>query len=264
MDQRVVGLKPPTDDEEPWQVTAENSSGEEVTYAADHVISSMPMRGLVFATGTAPDDVQDAARSLKYRDFLIVALMTRGPDRFTDNWIYIHDPAVSVGRVQNFKSWSPEMVPDPETNCYGMEYFCSEGDEIWENSDEDLIASASRELVALGLASDSEIEDGYVIRQRKAYPVYDSDYASHVDTIRKWTASTLPGLHLIGRNGMHKYNNQDHAIMTAMLTVENILAGEELFDPWEVNEDAEYHESGEAGASGMRSVPMPATVNRTS
>ncbi len=234
---------------------------------ADDVISSMPMRSLMRALGGAPEPVTGAAEALRYRDFLIVALIVRGPDRFSDNWVYIHDPAVTVGRVQNFKSWSPEMVPDPDTNCYGLEYFCSEGDDVWEQDDETLIEMAKAELVELGMAEADEIEDGHVVRQPKAYPVYDATYTENVATVRSYLEEAYEGLHLIGRNGMHKYNNQDHAIMTAMLTVDNILAGTPLYDPWQVNEDAEYHESGSAGsegASGLRLVPQrveaPATA----
>ncbi len=261
MGRRVIGLEKPQGDSGPWQVTAVDDGGEKTTYEADHVISSMAMRPLIHGLGSVPDAVVNAADALKYRDFLIVALITRGPDRFSDNWVYIHDPSVSVGRIQNFKSWSPEMVPDPDTNGYGLEYFCSEGDDLWSRDDTDLIEMAKRELIALGLAEAAEIVDGSVIRQRKAYPVYDGTYAEHVAVIRDWIEDTYPRLHLVGRNGMHKYNNQDHAIMTAMLTVQNIRAGERIYDPWSVNEDAEYHEEGEAGSSGaagLRSVPSRA------
>ncbi len=179
---------------------------------------------------------------------------------FDDNWIYIHDPGVKVGRVQNFKSWSPEMVPDPKYCCYGLEYFCFEGDGLWESPDSELIELAKSELQKIGLASAGDVQDGCVVRQKKAYPVYDDGYAARVDTIRRELEKQFPTLHLVGRNGMHKYNNQDHAMMTAMLTVENIAAGRRAFDPWRVNEDAEYHEAGAAGAeasvSGLRAVPQ--------
>jgi len=257
--QRVVGLEASEDEAGRWIVTAENASRERSTYVADDVISSMPMRSLMRALGGAPEPVTEAAEALRYRDFLIVALIVRGPDRFSDNWVYIHDSAVTVGRVQNFKSWSPEMVPDPDTNCYGLEYFCSRGDDVWEQDDESLIEMAKAELVELGMAEAGEIEDGHVVRQPKAYPVYDATYTENVAAVRSYLEDAYEGLHLIGRNGMHKYNNQDHAIMTAMLTVDNILAGTPLYDPWQVNEDAEYHESGSAGsegASGLRLVPQ--------
>jgi protoporphyrinogen oxidase len=176
-----------------------------------------------------------------------VGLILQERHRFTDNWIYIHDPNVKVGRVQNYKSWSPDMVPDPNYCCYGMEYFCFEGDGLWTTHDEDLIELAKKELQQVRLAEASDVVDGCVIRQPKAYPVYDDDYKEHVEVIRRALAAHCPNLHLVGRNGMHKYNNQDHAMMTAMLTARNILAGEQKFDVWAVNEDGEYHEAGKAG-----------------
>jgi len=175
--------------------------------------------------------------------------------------------------VQNFASWSPELVPDPDLACYGLEYFCFEGDGLWNSSDDELVELGSWELVQLGLAKQGDVIDGHVVRQPKAYPVYDDDYATHVTTIRNELASRYPNLHLVGRNGMHKYNNQDHAMMTAMLVARNILAGEQLYDVWDVNQDAEYHEAGDrgaearvagqksdgqqaSGASGLRQVPQ--------
>ena len=175
------------------------------------------------------------------------------------NRIYIHDPSVKVGRVQNFKSWSPELVPDPSLCCYGLEYFCFEGDGIWSMADQELIGLATRELEQLGLLDGKDVEDGCVVRQSKAYPVYDDDYRQNVDTFAAELERRYPGLHLAGRNGMHKYNNQDHAMMTAMLTARNIVAGDNLYDVWKVNQDAEYLESGPTGdaisTSGSRMVP---------
>jgi protoporphyrinogen oxidase len=215
---------------------------------ADHVISSAPMRELATSIKPAlPAPVLEAAAKLRYRDFLTVALIVRPTNRFDDNWIYIHEPGVQVGRVQNFASWSPEMVPDADLACYGLEYFCFEGDGLWSSSDADLVKLASRELASLGLVAAGDVLDGHVVRQPKAYPVYDDEYAQHVETIRSELDAHYPGLHLVGRNGMHKYNNQDHAMMTAMLTARNILAGEQLFDVWNVNQDAEYHEAGDRG-----------------
>jgi protoporphyrinogen oxidase len=216
---------------------------------ADHVISSAPMRELAACIRPAlPVAVLEAAAKLRYRDFLTVALIVRPTNRFDDNWIYIHEPGVKVGRVQNFASWSPEMVPDKNLACYGLEYFCFEGDGLWSSSDADLVALASRELESLGLVKAGDVIDGHVVRQPKAYPVYDDEYSRHVETIRSELEAHYPGLHLVGRNGMHKYNNQDHAMMTAMLTARNIIAGEQLFDVWNVNQDAEYHEAGDRGA----------------
>ncbi|RYZ62873.1 MAG: FAD-dependent oxidoreductase, partial [Proteobacteria bacterium] len=186
-----------------------------------------------------------------------VMLILEEKNQFDDNWIYIHDPSVKVGRIQNFKSWSPEMVPDPKMACYGLEYFCFEGDGLWESTDEELIALATKELEKIGLSVPGDVKDGCVVRQKKAYPVYDEDYARHVETVRTEMETSFPSLYLVGRNGMHKYNNQDHAMMTAMLTAENIVAGKRVHDVWAVNQDAEYHEAGKAGAGelGLRAVP---------
>lgn len=229
-------------------------------FTATHVISSASLRELTteYLTPAVSKETTQAARSLKYRDFLIVVLILKDKNQFSDNWLYIHDSSVSVARIQNFKSWSPEMVPDPTLCCYGMEYFCFEGDGIWDSDDQALIQKASKELVQLGLAEQTDIIDGCVVRQQKAYPVYDKNYKNNVAIIRKELEKNFPTLHTIGRNGMHKYNNQDHAMMTAMLTVKNILAEKPIFDIWQVNQDAEYHESGHVGAntvSGLRAVP---------
>ncbi len=246
--------------ERQWTVSHVDEHGDEERLTVQHVISSAPMRELVRGLSPAPSaGAIAAANSLKYRDFLTVVLIIRDKDVFTDNWIYIHDPSVMVGRIQNFKSWSPEMVPDPGMACYGLEYFCFEGDGLWSSADSDLIERAKREMQQIGLADPADVVDGCVVHQPKAYPVYDDEYAAHVLTIRREIETRFPGLHLVGRNGMHKYNNQDHAMMTAMLCVKNILAGETRYDLWKVNEDAEYHEGGdrgaERGASGLRNVP---------
>ncbi|TBW38066.1 NAD(P)/FAD-dependent oxidoreductase [Siculibacillus lacustris] len=231
-----------------WTVTATTADGETETFTARHVISSAPIRELADAVQPAPLSLF-SARALKYRDFITVALITTKKDLFADNWIYIHDPSVKVGRVQNFRSWSPEMVPDPNLACLGLEYFCFEGDDMWTKSDADLIALASDEIERIGLVPKDTVVDACVVRQPKAYPVYDDDYKHHVKMVRLDLERAYPTLHLVGRNGMHKYNNQDHAMMTAMLTVENILAGERLWDTWNVNEDAEYHEAGGSGVA---------------
>jgi protoporphyrinogen oxidase len=246
-----------------WNLTFKDRHGNAQTLEAEHVISSAPMRELVRGIRPAvSDEAKHAADSLKYRDFLTVMLILKERHVFEDNWIYIHDPSVKVGRVQNFRSWSPEMVPDPDKACYGLEYFCFEHDGLWNSKDDELIELAKRELIQIGLAKEGDVVDGCVVRQKKAYPVYDDDYAKHVATIREELDARYPNLHLVGRNGMHKYNNQDHAMMTAMLCVENILADAKLYDLWEVNQDAEYHEAGAAaeqqetdGSSGLRSVP---------
>ena len=232
-----------------WRVTARKADGAVEEYRAEHLISSMPIRQLVAELEPGlPADALRAAESLRYRDFVTVGLILRERNRFQDNWIYIHDPNVKVGRVQNYKSWSPEMVPDANYCSYGLEYFCFEGDGLWAAHDEELIALAKRELEIVQLAAAADVVDGCVIRQPKAYPVYDDNYKQHVQTIRKALQERCPNLHLVGRNGMHKYNNQDHAMMTAMLTARNIMTGETKYNVWAVNEDGEYHESGEAGA----------------
>lgn len=230
-----------------WTVTAISGAGLRETYTARNVISSAPLRELVDSLSPTPISTFNA-RALQYRDFLTVALIARTERDFPDNWIYIHDPSVQVGRVQNFRSWSPEMVPEAGHTCLGLEYFCFEGDGLWNASDAELVALAKREIGQIGLIDPEDVVDACVVRQPKAYPVYDEDYKAHVETIRRDLAHAYPTLHLVGRNGMHKYNNQDHAMMTAMLTVENILAGEQRFDPWCVNEDAEYTEAGVSGA----------------
>lgn len=244
-----------------WKTFYRNSEGNEITITSKHIISSAPIRELIidYLKPCISLEARLAASQLKYRDFLIVVLILKDKQQFSDNWIYIHDPNVDVARIQNFKSWSPEMVPDPTMCCYGMEYFCFEGDGIWTTSDEILIEKAKRELAQIGLAKMEDILDGHVLRQIKAYPVYDEDYKQHVDTIKQELTEKYPGLHLVGRNGMHKYNNQDHAMMTAMLTVKNILSGKNDFDVWNVNQDAEYHEEGQAresiATSGLRATP---------
>src|ERR1041385_7008094 len=208
-----------------WTVEYNNAQGKLLAIEAEHIISSAPMRELICGLAPAATDrTRHAAESLKYRDFITVMLILKDRQMFDDNWIYIHDPSVKVGRVQNFRSWSPEMVPETDKVCYGLEYFCFEGDGLWDSSDGALIDVARRELVQIGLAKDGDFIDGCVVRQKKAYPVYDDDYARHVATIRQELDTLYANLHLVGRNGMHKYNNQDHAMMTAMLCVENILA----------------------------------------
>jgi len=204
-----------------------------------HFISSMPVRELIACMDPpAPPEVQAAAAQLNYRDFLIVALML-DRDPFPDNWIYIHDPSVKLGRIQNFKNWSPDMVPDPSKTCLGLEYFCFEGDGLWTMPDQDLIELGKRELERIGLARASEITDGSVVRMPKAYPVYDGTYQDALKVIRRFVEA-LGNLQMVGRNGMHKYNNQDHSMLTAMLAARNILGAN--YDLWSVNVDEEYHE----------------------
>ena len=239
-------LKQLASDADGWRVTATHAEGERVIHAKN-VISSAPMRELAARLHPLPASLPQAM-DLKYRDFLTVALKIRSDDLFPDNWIYIHDDEVQVGRIQNFRSWSPEMVPDAGVACVGLEYFCFEGDGLWAQDDAALIQLATREMEILGLVRAEQVIGGAVVRQEKAYPVYDETYAANVTAMRAELEAAFPSLHLVGRNGMHRYNNQDHAMMTAMLTVENIRAGARVYDTWCVNEDAEYHEEGREGA----------------
>jgi protoporphyrinogen oxidase len=241
-----------------WHISLTDTSGDRENYAARHVVSSAPIAELIAKIDPPPQSSKHAA-ALRYRDFITVALMLKKPDLFADNWIYIHDPSVRVGRVQNFASWSPEMVPEG-TSCLGLEYFCFEGDGLWTATDAELIARATAEAVKIGLIAAQDVFDSRVVRQPKAYPIYDDFYRARVAEIRNDIAANYPGLHLVGRNGMHKYNNQDHAMMTAMLTARNILAGETLYNVWNVNEDAQYQEAGVSEAlSSERLVPRKVT-----
>jgi protoporphyrinogen oxidase len=188
-----------------------------------------------------PDFVLEAAKGLKYRDFLIVSLIINRPHLFPDNWLYIHSPEFQVGRIQNFKNWSPDMVPDQSKTCLGMEYFCSAGDTLWQMSNQHLIQLASQEVVRLNLGVNPEdIEDGCVIRQHKAYPVYDGEYRQHLRVLQDYI-ETFNNLQTVGRNGMHRYNNQDHSMLTALLAARNILG--ESHDLWNINVERSYHEN---------------------
>jgi protoporphyrinogen oxidase len=220
-------------------VTAE-SSGVTNRYECTDVISSMPISGLLEAMDPpVPPEVTKAAEALRYRDFMTVALVVPEEYGFPDTWIYIHDPDVEVGRIQNFSSWSPYLVKDGRT-CLGLEFFVQEGDEMWTKSDADLVEQGKRELQHLNLVDASKVEDGYVVRMPKAYPFYDWEYKANVEILRRWLEEHTPNVHPVGRNGMHRYNNQDHSMYTAMLTVENIFGADH--DVWSVNVEEEYHE----------------------
>jgi protoporphyrinogen oxidase len=212
------------------------------TLEPSHVISSLPLRTTVgIAEPEAPVDVRDAARGLRYREFLTVLLVIEGEDLFPDNWIYIHQPGVRVLRIQNFKSWSPWMVPPGETSSsIGMEYFCFEGDELWNTPDDQLVQMASQEIERLHLARAQDVKFGFVERVHKAYPIYDELYAERVATIRRWLES-ISNITQVGRNGLHRYNNSDHSMLTAMRAVDNILLGTN-HDIWAVNAESVYHE----------------------
>ena len=220
-------------------VQARTPEGER-HFDADHVISTTDLRALVTAFDPAvPAPVAAAASGLRYRDFLVVALILDRENLFADNWIYVHTPGVKVGRIQNFNNWSRAMVPEPGRTCLGFEYFCFEGDGLWGSDDAELIRLASRELEELGLAPAALVRDGTVIRMPKAYPIYDGAYRQHLDTVRSFL-DPIENLHTVGRNGMHKYNNQDHSMLTAMMAVWNMQGA--AHDLWAVNTDYEYHE----------------------
>ncbi len=243
-DTRVVAVR--HHDGRATAVVAE-SEGARTEYPCDEVISSMPISQLVGALDPPPPAaVLTAAADLRYRDFLTVALVVPEEDGFEDNWIYIHAPEVEVGRIQNFGSWSPDMVKEGRT-CLGLEYFVFEGDDTWNRSDEELIAQGTRELGVLDLVDPAKVETGYVVRMPKAYPFYDERYKANVATIVEWLDACTPNVHPVGRNGMHRYNNQDHSMLTAMLTAENIARGTH-HDVWTVNVEEEYHEEEQTSA----------------
>jgi protoporphyrinogen oxidase len=223
-------------------------------YEPRHVISSLPLRTTVaIANPAAPDHVRAAAQGLRYRDFVTVALVVDGEDPFPDNWIYIHEPGVQVARIQNYRAWSPWMVPDPDKACVGLEYFCFKGDSLWTQSDDALVDLATGELAALGLADPSKVERGHVVRVPQAYPMYDATYAERVATIRDWL-DPIGNLQQIGRNGLHRYNNSDHSMLTAMRAVENYMRGAG-HDVWAVNAESAYHEEATSDEAPYRAAP---------
>ena len=238
--QRVVALH--HDGSRVSAAAVRDQAGNTQLVLGSNFISTLPMRELVSMMQPAlPAEVRAAADRLSYRDFLTVAVVINQEAVFPDNWIYVHDPQVKVGRLQNFKNWSPDMVADQETTCLGLEYFCFEGDGLWTSSDDALVELARTELAQLGMCRPEDVLWGTVVRMPKAYPVYDDVYKQQVAVIREYLRKHLPNLELVGRNGMHHYNNQDHSMMTALLVARNIALGTTL-DPWKVNTDAEYHE----------------------
>jgi protoporphyrinogen oxidase len=236
-------------------VTAVDNDGRDVRFAGEHFISSMPIKDLIAAMSPPPpDSVVAAANSLRYRDFLTVGLVIDKPELFKDNWIYIHSPDVKVGRIQNFKNWSPDMVPDPSRTSLGLEFFIQEGDELWNAGDEVLIDLATRECVQLGFIEEQDVVEGVVIRMPKAYPVYDDQYKARLARIRDYLRS-IANLQLVGRNGQHRYNNQDHSMLTAIYAAHNVAGAE--FDIWDVNLQADYHEGEEEGREGVTERLVP-------
>lgn len=221
-------------------VEASDGNGAEL-FEADAFISSMPLTEFVRKLDPpAPPAIQAAADGLKYRDFLTVCLVVDNERTFEDNWIYVHDPTVQVGRIQNYKNWSPDMVPDQRMTGLGLEYFCNEGDELWCTSDDQLVSLATEEIARLGLVDAKDVVDGCVYRVPKSYPVYDSTYRGHLTVLREFMAE-FTNVQTIGRNGLHRYNNQDHAMLTGMYAVRNLL-GSGDYNLWDVNADQEYHE----------------------
>jgi protoporphyrinogen oxidase len=219
------------------------SNGDLYEYSVDGVISSIPLSDLVLSLEPcAPTEIQEAARALRYRDLVLVALMTTEAEPFPDNWIYVHDPGTRAGRVQNYGAWSSGLVR-PGTTCLGVEYFCFQGDEVWELGESDAVELAKAELARIGLIDPTKVIDGVKVLVPKAYPMYDSSYEAAVQTIRGYLAQ-FENLQTCGRNGLHRYNNQDHSMWTAILATLNLLDGSH-HDVWDVNTEAEYLEEGE-------------------
>ena len=241
-------------------VHGKTEAGEEVEFKCSHFISTMPLRDLIHALDpTPPEDVLRAARQLRYRDFLTVVLILKRDSVFPENWIYIHSPEVKIGRVQNYKNWSPDMVPDPSYTSLGLEYFLWEEDEEWSWPKERLIELGIQECGQIGLIDPREVEDGTVLRVKKAYPVYDGQYNESLSTIRRYL-DHFSNLQTIGRNGLHRYNNQDHSMMTGIYAARNIVMGEEN-DVWSVNTETEYHEEGQmADVGAMDNVSATVTA----
>lgn len=224
------------------------STKEGEIYKAKNILSSMPLAHLPKTIKPGPTDrVKTSGENLKFRDFLSVALVIKEEDAFPDNWIYIHEPGVKVGRVQNYGSWSPYMVKEGKT-CLGLEYFVNIGDELWSMDDENLISLATEELEKLSLIKKNSTQEGYVVRMPKAYPVYDLNYSENISNIEEWLKEEHLNIYPIGRNGMHRYNNQDHSMMTAVKSVRNIILGE-TNDIWKINVEEDYHEEINTGRS---------------
>jgi len=223
------------------------------------VISSLPLRALAGLVEPAPPvAVLEAAAGLRYRDFLTVALVIEGAEPFPDNWIYVHDPDVTVGRIQNFRAWSPDLVPEPQRSCVGLEYFCFRGDPLWAAGDAELVARATAELERLGLVAPGRVVAGHVVRVPLAYPIYDARHGERIATLRAWVEG-LDGLQQVGRNGLHRYNNSDHSMLTAMRAVENLCDGA-AHDIWAVNADSAYLEEGELDEAPYRDAPATAAI----
>jgi protoporphyrinogen oxidase len=242
-------------------VVARTAQGERVEYEGRAVISTMPLRDLMRALDPEPPfEVLRAAERLRYRDYLTVVLLVNREVVFPDNWIYVHSPEVKMGRIQNYKNWSPFMVPDASKTSLGLEYFLWDKDDEWRWSQDQLVDLGVRECSRIGLIQPRDVEDGTVVRAEKAYPVYDQHYQGHVRTVRQYI-ETFTNFQTIGRNGLHRYNNQDHSMLTGLYAARNLFG--ERHDVWAVNTEKEYHEEGRptAGSMGDRFTPSPVSVS---
>ena len=229
--------------------------GESVQFSADDFISTMPLRSLIRVLSPAPpDEVLEAANNLRYRDYLTVVLIAKREKVFPDNWIYIHSPEVKMGRIQNYKNWSPHMVPDPSRTSLGLEYFLWDKDKEWGWSNDRLIEQGIQECTKIKMIERDEIEDGTVVRMKKAYPVYDREYQDSLAIIRQYLES-ITNLQTVGRNGLHRYNNQDHSMLTAVYAARNIVGAKH--DVWSVNTEMEYHEEDRVKSSAAKPVVVP-------
>jgi protoporphyrinogen oxidase len=228
-------------------VEVEGRGGRE-RHPGAHIVRAIPRRAVVQRQDPpAPEAVLRAAGDLRHRDYLTVCLILRRADVFPDNWIYVHEPSVRVARIQNYKNWSGDMVPDASKTSLGLEYFCQEGDDLWNRSDAELVEIAARELRIIGLAREGDVEDGCVFRVRDAYPVYDAAYRQRLETVRAFLDG-LSNCQTIGRNGLHRYNNQDHAILSGLLAARNLLHGRR-YDVWSIGSEAEYFEEAPAAVA---------------
>ena len=230
-------------------------TGERKTFTADYYFSTMPIKDLLHGMDGVPAEVREISDGLQYRDFITVGVLLnklkisddtqRGEQLLPDNWIYVQEPDGLVGRIQIFNNWSPYMVKDPNQVWIGLEYFCYDTDPIWSFPDQKMIYLPKEELERMGMADGREVLDATVIRMPKTYPAYFGTYR-HFDRIRDYV-DKIENLFLIGRNGMHRYNNQDHSMLTAMMAVDNIAAGiTDKSNLWEVNAEMEYHEAQKA------------------
>ena len=240
---------------ETWKVKCLNKiTNEEIIYECKRVICSAAMKDVIKSI-SPPLESKNLANNLKYRDFITVAVMIDKRPSFDDNWIYIHDENIFAGRIQNYTSWSTYMAPKNK-GCLGLEYFCNEGENFWNKTDDELKKLAIDDLSKLEILTNEKIIDAHVVRQKKAYPVYDKDYKEIVKKISNEIENNYKNFFLVGRNGMHKYNNQDHAMMTSILTVENIKNNKKINNIWDINVDAEYHEETRDKSLAMQNIQI--------